>query len=162
VSTSYTITPGEFLAAKRLHTRTTSLVIRLAVVMLCVGLAAAKQYTAAVFLLVTGVMLAGGLIGICLGSRWDDWRFMRQYRQNPELQSSMTLALVDNDLVITTDKSTTALPRERILKVRSNSQVTLLYRSSAMFHVIPTRVLTPDIAAFLGMPAPDIGPRQAS
>lgn len=109
-----------------------------------------KQPTLVGFLLVVGFMLPAILLGMWLGAKWDDWRWMRQYHQNPEFQASMTVGLVADELVVTTDKSTTAIPRARILKVRSDRTVTLLYRSSAVFHVLPTRVITPEIAAFLG------------
>ena len=148
----YTITPAEFLAAKRLHVRTVSWILRATIVVMVIGYAAAKQHTASGFLLVCGFMLPAILLGLWLGSKWDDWRFMRQFHQNQEFQAPMTLGLVAGELVVTTDKSTSAIPRARILKIRSNRMVTLLYRSSAVFHVIPTRVITQEIAAFLGLP----------
>ncbi len=150
---AYTITPEEFLAAKRLHMRIASWILRAIIVVMVIGYAAAKQHTMAGFLLVCGVMLPGILLGLWLGSKWDDWRFMRQFHQNQEFQAPMTVGLVAGELVVTTDKSTSSIPRVRILKIRSNRMVTLLYRSSAVFHVIPTRVITKEIADFLGLPA---------
>lgn len=73
-------------------------------------------------------------------------QFIRQFSANPEAAGPIDCEVVDGELVLKTEKSSTAIPRAWIVKIRSNQVVTLLFKSELFCHIIPAEVIAADDA----------------
>lgn len=71
-------------------------------------------------------------------------RFIKQFSSNPEFSSPIDCEVVNDELVLRTIKSTTAIPRSWVVKIKSNRSVTLLYKSTLLCHIIPAEVISAD------------------
>lgn len=90
-------------------------------------------------------------LGMLVSYHFRRGKFIRQLDENVELSSQMDCSVVDGELFIKSDKSTSLIPRDRLIMIKSNKIITLLYRSSFVFNIIPTSVINSDenIRAFL-------------
>jgi YcxB-like protein len=95
---------------------------------------------------------------VWLSIRWHDWglallpayvaavllifvplRARRSFRQNKGLSEPMTIELRDDGLYLTNTYSNGLMPWSHVHKLKSNSRITLIYRTGQMFHLIPSR-----------------------
>jgi len=75
----------------------------------------------------------------------------RNFRQNKALSEPMTIELREDGLYFVGNFSSGLIPWAHIYKWKSNSQIALIYRTSTMFHLIPSRFFSSanDYDAFL-------------
>lgn len=73
-------------------------------------------------------------------------QFIRQFSANPEAAGPIDCEVVNGELVLKTEKSSTSIPRAWIKQVRSNHAVTLLFKSDLFCHIIPAEVVAADEA----------------
>jgi hypothetical protein len=66
-------------------------------------------------------------------------RGRRSFRQNKALSEPMTVELRDEGLYLTNTHANALLPWAHVHKVKSNARIALIYRTSNMFHLIPSR-----------------------
>jgi len=78
-------------------------------------------------------------------------RGRRNFRQNKALSEPMTVDLRDDGLYFTNTHASGLLPWSHVHKVKSNARIALIYRTSNMFHLIPSRFFlnANDYKAFL-------------
>ncbi len=126
------ISLSDFLAAQRLHYQPkpwlAAVAALVAVAMLWYaavvrdwGIAFLPVYLAAVFLIYMPL------------------RGRRSYRQNKALSEPMTVEVRDDGIYLVNTHATGLVPWAHIHRVKSNARIALIYRTSTMYHLIPSR-----------------------
>lgn len=121
---------SDFHAAQRLHYWPKPWVaafLILTVATLIVMAYVLHDWTPAIFLV---YMAAVFFIYIPLRGR-------RSFRQHKALAEPMTIEIRDNGISFTSTHSNGLLPWSHINKWKSNNRITLIYRTSSMYHLIP-------------------------
>lgn len=137
---SYTLTESEVVKAMQLHCRgeRSTLVVLVLVGTAFVLLGIFSEYKSVGF----GVAV-GGLIGyfsvLYLATPFNA---KRQYKQNRALRAEMSMHLLSQGLGFKAETGESKLQWSDVLKWKYAKGIYLLYITSNMFHIVPSRALT--------------------
>ena len=72
------------------------------------------------------------------------WKFIKAFNETDEYISQMSAEIVDGELILKTDKTTSSIPRDRIKNYIVKNGIILLYRNDMLVHIVPESIIIND------------------